>query len=138
MLRALRLFLIMILSLLCVFAINKRPLFSDYSNQFCLYLQSNSSNCVFKMVDKIEYFFCLNVFGEGCIVQKENFNIDKFLEVFSAEIVAIEQGEEGISVYAYSKNIKYLQTIKGKKVNLHVAIGKEQVFLGSPIIYGSF
>lgn len=138
MLRHLRLFLIIILSLLCVYAINKRPLFTEYANEFCLYVGSNSSNCSFREANEIEYLFSLNVFGEGCRVEKNEFNLSEFLQDFSAEIVKQENIQDVTCVYAYSKKVKYLQIIDGKKVNLHVAITNDGIYLGSPIIYGSF
>lgn len=133
-----KLFLIIALFLVCVYFVNRKPVFIDYSNSFVLYTNSNSSNCAFKSVNRLEYCFSINVFGEECSVKKENFDLQEFLDDFSARIVLVEYTESGTSYYAYSNKVKYLQVIKGQKINLHVAISGDMVYLGSPVIYGSF
>lgn len=133
-----KLFLIIALFLVCVYFVNRKPVFIDYSNSFVLYTNSNSSNCAFKSVNRLEYCFSINVFGEECSVKKENFDLQEFLDDFSARIVLVEHTESGTSYYAYSNKVKYLQVIKGQKINLHVAISGDMVYLGSPVIYGSF
>jgi len=138
MFKSIRLFFIMILSLICVYAVNRKPTFMDYSKDFTLYIQSNSSNCVFRKVTSFEYLFRVNVFGESCSIEKERFSLEDFLQDFSAQIVLVEEINGLTSYYAYSKDIRYLQVVNGKKVNLHVAVGEDSVVLGTPIIYGSF
>lgn len=138
MLKKSSIFLIIMMLLICVYFVNKKPVFIDYSNTFTLYTNSNSSNCSFKSVDRLEYLFSINVFGEGCCINKDEFNLEEFLDDFSAKVLLVEQTDSTISYYAYSKKIKYLQVIKGLKINLHVAISGDMVYLGSPVIYGSF
>ncbi len=138
MFKSIRLFFIMILSIICVYAINRKPTFIGYSNEFTLYVQSNSSNCVFRRVNSFGYLFNVNVFGESCKVEKSAFILDDFLDKFSAQIVLVEEVDGLTSYYAYSKDIRYLQVINGKKVNLHVAVGENTVTLATPVVYGSF
>ena len=138
MLKSLRVFLIIAICLSCVYFANRKPLFIDYSTTFTLYTNSNSSNCNFKSVNRLNYCFYINVYGEECSIRKKGFNLEEFLDKFSAQLIFVEQTENTVSYYAYSKKIKYLQIIKGQKINLHVAVDDDMVYLGSPVIYGSF
>jgi hypothetical protein len=71
-----------------------------------------------------------------------NFDLDAFLVRHQATIVFTEEIESGVSIYAYSKSVKYRKQIKGKIVNLQIFIPKEKqnkdITIGTPIIFGSF
>jgi hypothetical protein len=76
----------------------------------------------------------LRIFCQSIQVEKDGSNHNITLD----EIFYIESVDDGVSFYAYSKNVKYLRMLNGKKVNLHVSLSNGKVYLGSPIIYGCF
>ncbi len=117
---------------------NGQPVFREYAKSFTVYVGENSSNALFKSVSSYGYPFILNRFGESCIVDGNDFDLSTFAKRFCATEVLVENIGEGVSHYFYSSKIKYVKTLNGQKVNLHVFIGKDNVVLGSPLIYGSF
>lgn len=137
--------LVCFLSLLLIFGIaivNKKPIFSGYGSNFEVYLGESSSNAKIVNASKIDFLFLNKVCGESFKIDSLDFNIDKFLVKQNAKIVFIEEIESGISIYAYSRTIKYKKRIKGKMVNLQIFIPKDientKITVGTPIIYGSF
>ena len=137
--------LVCFLSLLLIFGIaivNKKPIFSGYASNFEVYLGESSSNAKIVNASKIDFLFLNKVCGESFKIDSLDFNIDKFLVKQNAKIVFIEEIESGISIYAYSRTIKYKKRIKGKMVNLQIFIPKDmentKITVGTPIIYGSF
>lgn len=137
--------LVCFLSLLLIFGIaivNKKPIFSGYASNFEVYLGESSSNAKIVNANKIDFLFLNKVCGESFKIDSLDFNIDKFLVKQNAKIVFIEEIESGISIYAYSRTIKYKKRIKGKMVNLQIFIPKDientKITVGTPIIYGSF
>jgi hypothetical protein len=137
--------LVCFLSLLLIFGIaivNKKPIFSGYASNFEVYLGESSSNAKIVNASKIDFLFLNKVCGESFKIDSLDFNIDKFLVKQNAKLVFIEEIESGISIYAYSRTIKYKKRIKGKMVNLQIFIPKDientKITVGTPIIYGSF
>ncbi len=116
---------------------SKTPVFQNYSDTFELYIGSASSNSKIITVKKQDFPFVGNIRGESVVLKKDISVID-ILSSFNAQLVFSESTAEGVSFYAYSKNIKYTQNINDKKVNLHVFVANEYIKIGSPLIYGSF
>ena len=85
-----------------------------------------------------EFFFLKNIRGESVSLKKENFDLNEFLSDMNAEVVFVEQTEEMNLYYAYSPNLKYKKIVDGRLVNVQIAIAKERVTVGSPLIFGSF
>lgn len=121
-----------------MFFANNMPVFFKYADKYEVYLTDYSCSNATKNVFLLEYLFTFNVKGESCVIDKNEFEKEKFLSDFSATEMFSESTGEIVCFYAYSPKIKYTEKINGKTVNLHVAIGKDQVKVGSPIIYGSF
>ncbi len=117
---------------------NNKPVFFDYADSYEVYRESNSSSAKMLNAGALEIMFMSGKTGESCQISIEGFDVDRFLEDFNAEVCFVEKTATTLSYYAYSKRIPYRQTVRGKKVNLHVCIGESVVTLGSPIIYGSF
>lgn len=117
---------------------SRTPIFNDYSSVFEVYLNSADSTAEFKTVNISEFKFLSGVRGESFKTDKDNFDLQDFLESFSANLVFTEQIEHGVSYFAFSKDIKYRTTLSNKPINLHVFIGENNVVVGSPIISGSF
>jgi type IV secretory pathway VirB6-like protein len=130
--------LIAAVTLFVLWAINCVPVFGKMSDNFELYISEHSSNAGIVKVKRQEFPFVRNVTGESCKLKADNFSVIKFFEDFQAEIVFIEETEEGVSYYGYSPLIKYHKDLRGERINLHVFVGGEQVTVGTPIIYGSF
>ena len=114
-----------------------KPLFSDYSSRFEVYFFDYSSLNGVKNVDKSEYVFCFNLRGESCVVEND-YTVEQILQDFNAKVVKTEHHDNGTSIYAYSKKIKYKKKVFNKVVNLHIELSNGKITLGSPIIYGSF
>ncbi len=116
---------------------SRTPVFHNYSDTFELYIGSASSNSKIITVKKQDFPFVNDVKGES-VVLKKDLSVSDIMSRFNAKLLFTETTAEGISFYAYSKNIKYTQNVKGKKINLHVFVANEYIKIGSPLIYGSF
>ncbi len=66
------------------------------------------------------------------------FNYKPILEKLSASFVMEENLGEIKSFYYYSDSISNFEIIKGKRVNLQIALSNEKIVIGSPIIYGGY
>ena len=108
-----------------------KPKFSNYASDITLYAYGYSSNA--KRVNE-------NILhtGESFTLSKGQIDVEKFLQDYSAEILFVEETQEGTSYYAYTKKLNTEKIIKGQKINLHIFIGKSTISVGTPIIYGSF
>ena len=126
-----------ILLLLGLFFMNRVPLI-DNKNQCEIYLSSYSSSSQIKKVHKNDFRFILGIKGECYIFNINEFCLDEFLKQIEASIIFTESLSNVSCYYAYSPKIKYLETVKGKLINVHIAISETYVKVGCPIIYGSF
>ena len=123
-------------SFVCFLAVTcSRPLFSRYEKDVKIYLNSNSSLCEETVQDKL---LQAGKTGESFCFLKGEIKVEQIFKDFSAEVIMVEQIEEGQSIYAYSKKIPYYKIIDGKKINLHVFVAKDTVKVGTPLIFGSF
>jgi hypothetical protein len=120
------------------FLINSTSLFYSFNGKNEVYLGYNSSASKIVSVkgEKVKNFISKK--GEAIFIENEKLSPIEVMERFNAKLIFIEQIEEGVSYYAYSKDIKYVKRIRGEKINLHVFIGEKGTKIGSPIIYGSF
>ena len=130
--------------ILCVFVvgvfflINSTSLFYAFNGKNEVYLRYNSSNAEIVSVKKEKVKDYIVKKGEAVFIEGEKLSPIDLLKTFNAKLVFIEKTEEGVSYYAYSKDVKYLKMIKGERINLHIFIGEKGSKIGSPIIYGSF
>lgn len=67
-----------------------------------------------------------------------DYNYKKLIEKYNLKLVCVESLNGVTNYYYYSKKLPKEETIKGKKVNLQIAISSETVVIGTPIIYGSY
>lgn len=113
------------------------PIFKGYSDSFSVCFYSASSSGTIKEIDgkDIPVF---GKYGESFCKNNNEISVTEVFERFAAEVIFTEKIAEGVSYYAYSENIPYGKLIKGRKVNLHIFVGKEKTTVGSPIIFGSF
>lgn len=113
------------------------PIFKGYSESLSVCFYSASSSGMIKEIDgkDIPVF---GKYGESFCKNNGEISVAEVLDRFAAKMIFIEKIAEGVSYYAYSENILYRKLIKGRKVNLHIFVGKEKTTVGSPIIFGSF
>ena len=126
-----------ILLLLCLFFLNRVPVINN-ANQNEVYLSSYSMSSQIKKVHKKDFKFILGVKGECYTIDVNDFCLDEFLRQLNATIIFTENLSNVDCYYGYSPNIKYLEMVKGRLINVHIAISKSYVKIGCPIIYGSF
>lgn len=132
---------IFIFSIILIFSLiifNNAPLFSEYSNEYEVFVKSGSNINSVKKVSKSEYIWCHGIKGESCVIEKQNFCLSDFFDEFNAEQLFSEKVGEIIVYYAFSPQIKYREKVQGKTINLQVAVSEGHVKVGSPLIYGSF
>ncbi len=118
--------------------VSTTPVFSDYGDRFEVYLNSSSSLAKAVSVSGKQLIFLKNVEGESVKVSAKGFNLDELFKEFDATVKFTEQAEQVVIYYTYSPKIKYRKKVKGERVNLQVAVGREQITLGAPLIFGSF
>ncbi len=125
-----------LLLVICLFVANRVPVLE--ANEYEIYLKSYSTTSQIKTVKKDDYKFILGIKGESCTLKEENFCLDEFIKELDVDIVYEENLGEVVCYYGYSKKVKYLEMINGNLINVHIAIRKDSVKIGFPIIYGSF
>ncbi len=121
-----------------IFTSNVNPVFKRYADNYEVYLGQASSLADIKVVEDKEYVWLRGVKGESVTLKAEQFDLDKLLKEFDASVIFTETTSDSQIIYAYSPKIKYQKKIKGQTINLHVAMAKERVVVGSPLIFGSF
>lgn len=125
------------LGIVCVFLLFST--FVAFSN--CLYLGENvsgvksgkSSGIITKT---ISYPFN-NYMGISKAFNK-NYDYNTFLKNKRAKLILVEEIDGVKNYYYYSKKLPKREVVKGKKVNIQVAISSDTVVIGTPIIYGSY
>ena len=115
--------------------VNNPPIFSKFSEVSEVYCTDGS-------FDGGKLYAAFSVVngkcGESCRLGKKNFSLEECIKYFGAEIIITEKIGDLVSIYLYSPAIRRFKTVKGKKVNLHVAFTEDCVVMGSPVIYGSY
>lgn len=134
--------------LLGLFLFNGGSALSKIQGEHTFYLYSASSQALQK--EKITLYELSSLRGESVrfsIDGNTSGNIDgnegetlvkEILEVYGGEIVLVEEACGVRSYYCYTPRISKRVFVEGKPVNLHIAIGKTQAAVGSPIIFGGF
>ena len=115
--------------------IGAKPVFNGFSNEFELYFTYGSFGNNIVNVSAKEYAKFSGVKGESCITREP---YSAVLKAFNAKTVFTEEIEGGINYYAFSPNIRYRASVKGKTVNIHYFFGKNYSKVGTPLIFGSY
>ena len=108
------------------------------ANEYEVYFKSYSQSSWLKTIDKNQFKLVLGIKGESFTIDINDFCLEEFLSQIDGDICFIESLENVVCYYGYSKKVKYLEMINGKIINVHIAISKNYVKIGFPIIYGSF
>ena len=112
------------------------PVFNGYSDKYTVYSLSSSSGKEEKV--SASDFPLIKKGGESFEINSGEISVGEILSRYNAKLIFTERIAEGIGYYAYSERIPYAKTVKNKKINLHIFVGKEKTVVGSPIIFGSF
>ena len=113
-------------------------LFSRYSSETEVYLEKNNSCAIITKVENNSLPFQFYKYGEACEVDKSQFDLEKTLREFDAKVLWTEDTESGKSYYAYAPKMRYSCQLKGKKINLHLFVGRDKVKMASPLVFGSY
>ena len=66
------------------------------------------------------------------------YDYKSLIKKLDATLICEESVKEVKSFYFYTKSLSKNEIIKGEKVNLQIAISKEKIVIGTPIIYGGY
>lgn len=77
--------------------------------------------------------------GESLYINSSYENqANDYLKNLDAQIISLQELEENILIYAYSRHLRECVMIEDKKVNIQIAITPERIIIGTPLIIGSF
>ena len=128
-------YILLAVSVTCgAWGISSQPIFSEFSENFEVYLNENSSNAIILSSDARWFAMTFTRTGESC---KTDASVADIFGYFKARTVFVENTSEGVSYYGFTDKIKYREFLKGETVNIHVFVGKTHTTVGSPLIYGS-
>ena len=132
-------FILLIFTFFCLFYINVPKVSVPFKTAGVEYYYKNGSHGAIKLVDKKNGLLNFNKKGEAYLLS-EYLDACTVLDYYGAKVISIEESAWGVSVYAYSEEIKYIKEINDKKINVHLHYDKSngQVKIGFPMIYGSF
>lgn len=71
-------------------------------------------------------------------MQLSNFSLDKFLQDVKGRVMFCEEVGGSQVYYIYANNIKPCAYVRGVRINAQVSINGENVYIGYPLIKGSF
>ena len=63
---------------------------------------------------------------------------EKIINSYRAKLCFSEEISGTVSYYCYSPMLKGGVVLRGKKINLHIAVRTESIVLGTPIIFGGY
>lgn len=132
-------FIILSLTFFALFSLNIPKTSVPFSPTNIEYYYKDGSYGKVKSVDK--KFLGPSFYKKGEAYTLDGvMSISDALQFYDAEIVFIEDSEWGVSVYAYSKKVKYEKVLNDKRINVHIHVSEErgQTKIGFPMIYGSF
>ncbi len=105
------------------------PFVSDKNTVTCINGKSSGefiNELVFS--DSDGYYLTLN----------SNDNVLEFIKILNCKEVYNESINGIKNYYLYTAKLPKKQIVKGKKVNIHLAINGDKVTIGYPFIYGSY
>ena len=109
---------------------------SHLSGERQFYLYSPSSQATIK--SRLSPLDCFFVRGESVRLSVGEDGVEEIVDGLQAEVLFIERVDDIVSYYAYSKILGGGILVNGKKINLHIAVGKGRCTVGTPIIFGGF
>ncbi len=130
------LLLFTILTFLYSIIIYSRPVLFKYAEKVTVYTNNPSSTAQFFTVQKDDFLGIESIKGESCVFEQTS--LKSIVEKFNFTIVKTEVLEGVTCYYATTDLLPYSIKINGLKVNAQIAVTKNRVVLGTPIIFGSY
>ena len=108
------------------------PPLSNYNGAVISERQKSSGE--FLTVKSDNYF---NLIGASGITVYKNadFNYQEFIDSLGAKFIHSFSDGETLNLYFYSEKLLKKEVVFNKKVNVHIAVNKEQMVIGYPFIY---
>lgn len=119
-----------------VWFVSSEPLLFALDGKRSYYVGSSSS-CALCTDNEVDLRVFTDKYGESVYLDREK-NCEEIFSLVGAELVFVEEINEGISYYGYSTALPYKKTVNGDVVNVHVFIGEGYTVVGTPIIYGGY
>ncbi|MBP5193556.1 MAG: hypothetical protein J6126_02365 [Clostridia bacterium] len=79
----------------------------------------------------------LSVKAESAYVPGEC-EVDKLLEKYSAKVLFSRESEGLKEYYCFSSKMRAGISVRGRTVNLHIAVAKDGYSIGTPLIFGGY
>lgn len=95
-----------------------------------------SSEEVILASSPFEKLFLKDIKGES--VRYSGDRAEELIHRFHAKILFTEEAAGVTNYYCYTSLLKGGVWLNGYRVNLHIAVGKEQTAAGTPVIFGGF
>lgn len=95
-------------------------------------LYSKSYSSLFEEEEDFTFYYT----GESIELETEQ-DANELIDRYSAKMIFTEQTDNGESFYYYTEKLPIYKYINGKRVNLHIHVGKK-ITVGYPIIFGSY
>lgn len=135
--------LIFLILAITLFAYNspRNNLLFKNGGQYVFYTNKNGSDAdfVFAKCNPLLVKKNLDNYTGECVkLRFDGEFLREILSEYNAKIVKVEKIDGVESVYYYTKKIPFYQLIGGLKVNLHVAIDKDTLYIASPLIYSGY
>ncbi|HBF86918.1 MAG TPA: hypothetical protein DDW54_04480 [Clostridiales bacterium] len=110
----------------------------DGEHVFYLYRESSGCKIVRTTEEKADEFiyFKQSLKGESAELKDEE-RAAEIIEKLGAKEVFSESGDGFYNRYYYTPKISRYVILRGRKINLHLAVGNK-VSVGSPLIFGSY
>ena len=123
-------------ALLLLFSLLSVSKFPDLDGKRTFFLDSASSQGLRK--DCISILDIFRVKGECVRLDACQYNAESLLVRYQAEVLFKEEVAGRVSYYCYTEKWGGGLCINGYKVNLHIAVGEEEMVVGFPIIFDGY
>lgn len=100
------------------------------------FLDSASSQGV--RATELSPFQLFRVKGESVCIKTDENTLERILSLYDAKVRFTEKVSGVTSYYCYTEKWSNGIMINGVKINLHIAVGESQTFVGTPIIFGGY
>ena len=129
-------FVFALLIIIYISALSASPCFSG-GESYTFYTGDTSKSCreIRTSSPYLKKLFLSDVCGESA--EYEVFDLDRFLEKTSAEIIFTEKLADSVNYYCKA-DLPYSVTLYGEEINLHICVREKGVKVGSPIIFGGY
>lgn len=130
------LLLFTLLTFLYALIIYSRPVLFNYVEKVTIYTKNSSSTAQFYTVQKSDFLGVENIKGESCVFEKAS--LKDIVKKFNLKIIKTEVLDGVTCYYAKSDSLPYSIKLNGLTVNAQIAVTKDRIVFGSPIIFGSY